>query len=372
MGVCKKQVLGLMSGSSLDGLDIALCVFEYTQEPTYQLVNWSIKAGATIPYPKPWQARLRMAVHLPGYELWRLHADLGKYFGKQVARWMNQQGLSADLLGSHGHTLFHDPKKGYTTQIGDGAQIAYFSGLPTVSELRSSDLAAGGEGAPIAPLADQWLFPNHQAFLNLGGIANISLKVGAGKIIAGDLSGANQILDRLAQQAGQPFDHGGQLARKGTLLTDLLVQLQELPFHHRAFPKSLANDWVVNTLWPLVEQSSGQTEDKLHTFCHFLANHVHQSLLQQCQQHQLSPAPLKVLVTGGGAHNHFLLDTLRQLPQNDQYPLGYEVPDGPIGDLKEAALVALSALHRTLELPNALATVTGAAKDTVNGALYLP
>ncbi|MEM9931085.1 MAG: anhydro-N-acetylmuramic acid kinase, partial [Bacteroidota bacterium] len=164
----------------------------------------------------------------------------------------------------------------------------------------------------------------------------------------------------------------GQLARQGESIPGLQAALSALPYHHRTFPKSLANDWVVDVLWPLVNESQGSVKDKLYTFCQFLANQIHQSLGQACQQNKLVPGPRKVLVTGGGARNIFLLETLRKLPQDDQFPLGYEVPESPIGDLKEAAMVALSALHRTLRQSNVFASATGAKRDTVNGALYLP
>lgn len=360
-----------MSGSSLDGLDVALIRFTYRTEPEYALLDWDILAGDTLPYPAPWRARLRTAPHLPAPELWRLHADLGKYFGKTTRRWL-QEKPPAELLGSHGHTVYHDPARNFTTQVGDGAQLAHHVGLPTVTDLRSSDIAAGGQGAPIAPLADRYLFPEHTAFLNLGGIANLSLKTGVAAIVAGDVSGANQIMDRLAAQRQLPYDAGGKLARSGRMDAELFQRLEDLPFHAQPYPKSLGNDWVQGPLWDCLAGSPAPVEDKLRTFVEFLAQRIGGDLTALAEQHQLTPAPRKVLVTGGGAHNEFLLERLRQQPQHEHYPFGYEVPPLPVADLKEAALVAICALHRHLERPNALASATGARSDTVNGALYLP
>lgn len=361
-----------MSGSSLDGLDIALCDFEFAVEPTYKLVDWSIRAGTTISYSEDWQSRLRKAPQLSAPELWRLHADLGRLFGQQVKAWLTANKLSADLLGSHGHTVFHDPSRGFTVQLGDGAQIAYAVGIPTVSELRSTDIAAGGQGAPIAPLADIHLFPDYEAFLNLGGIANVSLKTTDGGIVAGDISGANQILDRLAGFRNQTYDKGGQLASSGKLHAVLLNELQQMAFHQLPFPKSLDNGWVREKLWAVIDKTAATVEDKLHTFCHFLAWQIQTDLLKACRTATLPSALIRVLVTGGGARNDFMLRCLQQLPQDDHYSFSYEVADTAIGDLKEAALVALCALHRKLGIPNALATATGAKRDTINGALYLP
>ncbi|PHI20184.1 anhydro-N-acetylmuramic acid kinase [Lewinellaceae bacterium SD302] len=368
----EKMVIGLMSGSSMDGLDLALCRFKYQDDPAYKLDEWEIVAGTTLPYPQPWKARLRLAIHLPGRELWRLHADLGKYFGRAVARWCKTSGHEAELLGSHGHTLFHAPEKGFTTQLGDGAQIAYFSGLPTVSELRASDLAAGGQGAPIAPLADLLLFPGHQAFVNLGGIANISLKADENILAAGDVSGANQVLDHFASELGLSYDEGGGIARSGQLLSELLTSIEKVPYHDLSYPKSLDNGWVRDELLPVLVAAEGSVKDKMHTFCQFLAQQIHGDIVRACEKAKLSPQPIKVLVTGGGVHNHFLLDCLRAQAQDEQFPLGYEAASPQLADLKEAALVALCALHRELGVVNVLSGATGAKRDTVNGALYLP
>ncbi|MEL6355597.1 MAG: anhydro-N-acetylmuramic acid kinase, partial [Bacteroidota bacterium] len=334
--------------------------------------KWELLAVTSVAFPPLWRSRLRTAPHLPGRELWRLHTDLGKWMGKEARNFLETSQVAVELVGSHGHTVFHDPKLGFTTQIGDGACIAAATQLPTVDQLRSADLAAGGEGAPIAPLADRHLFPQYQAFLNLGGIANISLKLPNGDLIAGDVTGANQILDRLAQQLGRAYDANGDFAATGKFLPRLAAELGELPFHGLPCPKSLDNAWVVEQMWPIVEQYSATPQDKLHTICQFLASEISQLLLRCAQEHQLNSRALKVMVTGGGAHNAFLMDCLRKHPQDADYPLGFEIPDHQIADVKEAAMIALCALHRQIGVPNTIATATGASQDTINGALYLP
>ncbi len=370
--VVQMRVLGMMSGSSLDGLDMAICQFSFVQLPQYALQDWEILAATTRPFPKPWQSRLRMAPQLPGVELWRLHSDWGHWMGQEAAKFIQSSGHDVALVGSHGHTVFHDPANGFTTQIGDGACIAMRTQLPVVDQLRSADVAAGGQGAPIAPLADKWLFQGYSAFLNLGGIANVSLRNQQGAPVAGDVSAANQVLDKLANRLGKDYDEGGKIARAGRLLPDLYQQLQALNFHQLACPKSLDNGWVRDELWPIVAGHPGEIADKMHTFCRFVAAEIHQVLLEIARNAQLPAQAIKVLVTGGGTHNHFLLDCLRQHPQDAIYPLGFEAAQQQLADFKEAAMVALSALHRYIGQPNALASATGAERDTINGALYLP
>lgn len=367
-----------MSGSSLDGLDLALCRFSVSAGQLTYPANWELVAAETIPFPGPWQARLRQAIVLPGRELWRLHTDFGHYAGRAIANFLSKNNLQAELVGSHGHTLFHDPDKGSTTQIGEGAAIASRTGLPTVTQLRTADMALGGQGAPIAPIADHYLFPDYSAFLNLGGIANICLKTSAGgnpSYSAGDVTAANQIMDRLARlvDSSHQYDPGGRLAASGEFLPDLSSSLGSIDYHQLPYPKSLGNAWVVDTVWPIVRDHAGSPEDKLHTFCRFLAEKIHADLKNLASQSERSPQPIKVLVSGGGSRNDFLLKCLRELPQDDEFPIGYALePDPRIGDFKEAAMVALMALLRLLGQTNSFASATGASADAINGALYLP
>ncbi|MEM9837094.1 MAG: anhydro-N-acetylmuramic acid kinase [Bacteroidota bacterium] len=365
-------VLGLMSGSSLDGIDLAVGSFRFQQQPGFTLKEWKLLQSVTIPYPPTWQARLRTAPHLPGRELWRLHTDLGHFYGQMIRDFLQKNELTVDLIGSHGHTVFHHPEKSFTTQIGDGAAIAHISQVPTVDQLRTMDVAAGGQGAPIAPIADHYLLAQYRAFLNLGGIANVSLKGPDDSFLAGDVSGANQILDQLAATFGQTYDDGGRIAAGGQVLPDLMEQIRNLPYHQQACPKSLDNAWVRETLWPIISRHPGEAADKMHTFCHFLAAEVQRVLVDLAQRSKLASQAIRVLVTGGGTHNQFLLRCLREQPQDDQFPLGYEAADATLADAKEALMVALSALLRKLAVPNVLASATGASSNTINGALYLP
>ena len=354
-------VLGIMSGSSLDGLDLACCTFWLDRQGPLRITDWSIEAATTVPYPSDWKDRLRQATQLSSQGTWQLHAELGTYIGRQAALFLEDHPrLRPKLVGCHGHTTFHEPGSGYSIQLGDGARIAAALDLPVVTELRSADIAAGGQGAPLAPVADRYLFPNHAAFLNLGGIANFSLRQADGRFIAGDVSGCCQILDRLAGLQGLPYDAGGTLARSGAYLPELAATLTALGYHRQPYPKSLSNQWVVQTLWPLLRDHEAPVADRLFTFTRWLAHTIAQDL------QQAGGATGAILVTGGGARNTFLTDSLSAALQ----PLGVEVATGLTGDFKEAALIALCALFRQLELPNSLASATGARHDTVNGALH--
>lgn len=403
-------VLGVMSGSSLDGLDFAVCRFAFAGN---EVADWSIEHAATYAYPPPWRARLQTAPHLPGRELMRLHTDLGRWIGGEAKRFLaTHSGPPPALAAVHGHTVFHFPADGFTTQIGDGAAIAHRLQLPIITELRGADVAAGGQGAPLAPVADHYLFPTYDACVNLGGIANLSVRTPGG-YVAGDVSGCCQILDRLAQKNGHKYDAGGQLAASGHYHADFVETFASLDYHARHYPKSLGNDWVQNKLWPLVNAPDLSPADAAHSFVRWLALRIALDLenilgvrgdgegapsvksgapppltgwggLKAVVDDQNPPSETKpsatetspnrrVLLTGGGTHHAFLVDQLRrtQMDRGDE-ALQFVIPDPEIVDFKEAALVALCGALRLRGRANALASATGAARDTVNGAVFIP
>ncbi|NJC28019.1 anhydro-N-acetylmuramic acid kinase [Neolewinella antarctica] len=372
-------VLGIMSGSSLDGLDLAVCRLLIDKDAETSISEWSILAAETDPYSLHWRARLESAPDLSGRELWRLHTDFGRWIGHRAAVFLSAHPtLSPTLVGSHGHTIFHDPDAHSTTQIGDGAALAAVVKLKTVTEFRGADVAAGGQGAPIAPVADKYLFPQYSTFLNLGGIANLSVRTSADNYLAGDISGCCQVIDRLAGLLGFPYDDGGRLAAAGQFNSDLADRLEALPFHHMPYPKSLDNAWVREQLWPVLRNDSIAAGDRLRTFTVWLARKIVTDLLEvgavaptkygtswRVASEQVRS---KVLVTGGGANNDFLINQLNGVVPE----LEFIVPEKQLANFKEAAMIALCAVLRVEGLPNALSSATGASRDTVNGAVYLP
>lgn len=363
-----------MSGSSLDGLDLAICRIQLDATAEVLVPDWEIVAAQTVAFPLLWQARLRTAPHLPGQELWRLHTDLGHWIGQCASAFLAAHpGWPVSLAGSHGHTVFHDPGQKFTAQIGDGAAIAHQLRVPTVTELRGADVAAGGQGAPLAPLADKYLFPEYDGFLNLGGIANLSYRKADGTYVAGDISGCCQILDRLAQRTGAAYDAGGHLAAQGSPAPATAQKIAALPYHQLPYPKSLGNAWVRDELWPLLDDKSIPAADLLHTFTRWLAKKTAYDLgavagAKKVEKSKASPA--KILVTGGGSRNTYLVSQLTATQPGEHPAFQFIVPDETTADFKEAALIALAALLRRQGIANALPSATGADRPTVNGALF--
>ena len=350
----ERYLLGLISGSSLDGLDMAVCRFVIEDRAADRPVrSWSVRAAVTLPYPPPLRARLRASTSLSAHDLSVLEHELGQYVGRAINDWLPRP---VEAIGYHGHTHSHFPELGFTRQLGNPATIAALTGLPVIADLRAADIAVGGQGAPLAPVADLHLFPEHRAFLNLGGIANLSYRRDDGDFIAGDITGCCQVLDRLAQQLGQPYDKNGDLARGGRYDEAFATALSAPAYHRLPYPKSLDNGWVREVLWPIVAASPLPDRDKLGTFTRWLAAKI------KADMGGVAGEGVKCLVTGGGGHNAFLLDCLGE---------EYLTPDRQLIDFKEAALIALCALLRLEHLPNSLASATGADHDTVNGSLWV-
>jgi len=222
-----------------------------------------------------------------------------------------------------------------------------------------------GEGAPIAPIADQYLLPGYDFYLNLGGIVNISCNTKK-QFIAFDISGANQVLNRLVNELGLPYDAGGQIAEKGQLLTDLFEASNQFDYLHSAYPKSLSNQWVQQTLVPLFLQHEGSTADKLCTMVHHIAFQLQQSINQVVIKEQLPKEALSMIASGGGAYNSFLMKMIEQYSPN----VKLTIPDRTIIEFKEAIMIALMGVLRLENIPNTIHTVTGASGPTISGAVH--
>ncbi len=335
----------------MDGLDLALCRFT-PNGPHWEHV---IMEARTVAYPADMQERLLQGMGSSALDAARLHRDLGRFIGSQCATLL--AGRSVDVIGSHGHTLFHRPEEDLTTQIGCGARIAAHSGMPVVCDLRTKDIALGGQGAPLVPLGERLLFPTHRAFLNIGGICNVSLHHPE-RVLGHDVCIGNQAMNALAAMVGRPYDAEGALARSGRILSELLARLDALPFHDQAPPRSLGREWFLEQMLPMISEGDVSVADRLRTVVEHVAGQVGRAL-------EGTKGP--VLVTGGGAHNAFLLERIEAHATAE-----LEVPDKRTVDQKEALIFAFLGLLRLLERPNVLASVTGARQDSIGGALYLP
>ncbi|MCC6839660.1 MAG: anhydro-N-acetylmuramic acid kinase [Flavobacteriales bacterium] len=345
------KVIGVMSGSSLDGIDLALCRFETNG------AHWAftIEKAETASFPAGLRARLLHATGSDALEMARLHRDMGKAIGQACKAF--QQGTEAALIASHGHTIFHQPDEGLTLQVGCGAHIAAHAGLPVVCDFRTKDVALGGQGAPLVPFGERLLFPAHQAFVNLGGIANIAFHTEQ-QVIGYDVCPCNQALDFLAQESGNAYDADGAMARSGRVDEALLAQLDSLSFYRQAPPRSLGREWFEEQLKPLIGGPL-PLADRLRTAVEHIAGLV-AGELGRC-------GATTALCTGGGAHNGLLVERIAALG-----PCKPELPAGEIINYKEALIFAFLGLMRWQGEANTLASVTGAMRDSVGGAVYLP
>ncbi len=361
------RIAGLMSGSSLDGLDLVICTFETGRDDhgAFKVYDWSVTTGITIPYDPSWQQALVAAIHLSGKELTHLHTTLGGYWADLLAPYL--EGVALDAIASHGHTVFHEPDSGYTLQIGDGSVLAARLGYPVIDGFRYADVAAGGQGAPIAPLADKWLFPEYDLMLNIGGIANVTCRTGS-SWVAFDICGANQMLNALAGLAGSAYDDNGDMARKGRLLEDLYAQQKAIPFFRQDYPKSLSNEWVAQQQTHAFLEAPGAVEDRLFTACTLSADLIAEAIVGLRDQFSLDK--LRMLATGGGAFNGFLMEKIGAACQLAGLNLDIQVPDKQIVACKEAIMIALMGVFRLENEPNCMSSVTGAHRDMVAGAIH--
>ena len=349
----KWSVLGLMSGSSLDGLDVCHAEFSILNGEWYFAMH-SLK---TYAYPKELASRLSVAAKASAKELFTLDAALGHFFAHSVESHLRKEGIgNLDLIASHGHTVFHDPNIGNSLQIGKPYAMASAAQCPVVYDFRSSDLSYGGQGSPILPFSEEVLFPAHDGYLNLGGIANLNMsKLG----LAFDIAPCNQVLNHLAQLGGHEYDRNGELSKGGQVDEGLLKQLRALSYLALEPPKSLDNSYTKEVLQHLEKYPLDALNDTLFTYIHFLAMEIARWIEFGNLQ--------RIMVTGGGAYNTTLFNRICQASQCEVIKLDSLVVDG-----KEALCIAWMGLSRYLETVNAKAKYTGARKDTINGAIILP
>lgn len=358
------KVLGLMSGSSLDGLDIAFVhLHETAGKWSYEIVN-----ADCYEYTNEWVSKLSNATSLNARDYLLLHTAYGEYIGQLVNRFIADNNLQyqVQLIASHGHTTFHLPAHKMTGQLGDGAAIAAVTGINTVTDLRAMDIALGGQGAPIVPIGEKILLGDYDFFLNLGGIANISVNHRT-QYIAFDICPANRVLNLLAAEAGKTYDDGGRMAASGKVDNNLLAKLNALDYYGEPYPKSLANDFGTDVVYPIVKGAALPTNDALRTYVEHIAVQIARSV------EQLLPltkgGELKMLATGGGALNGFMVQRLQEVLQ----PLNVkiEIPGTDLIQYKEALIMALIGVLRWREENNVLASVTGAVRNSIGGAVWV-
>lgn len=359
------KAIGIMSGSSLDGLDIAFVHFqEIAGKWSYEIMHTDCYA-----YNTEWTNKLKNAISLTAFDYQLLHTDYGHYIGKEVNKFIHTYNLyhQVDLIASHGHTTFHVPNLQMTAQLGDGAAIAATTALPVVSDLRALDIAFGGQGAPIVPIGEKLLLTNYQYFLNLGGIANLSFN-NPSNYIAFDVCAANRVLNMLVAPAGKDFDEDGKIAATGKINNALLNELNEQAYYQLSFPKSLANNFGTELIYPLIQKYQLSMPDALRTYVEHIAIQIKNTI------QTITPQPLltthhSLLTTGGGALNSFMIERISE--QLKEFTIEVIVPDNTLINFKEALIMALIGVLRWREENNVLASVTGAKRNSINGAVWM-
>lgn len=348
-----------MSGTSLDGLDLAYCHFWKDNRKW----DFEIKRAKTIAYDHSWNNRLEEAFLCSATELLRLDQEYGHYLGQQAQAFIRDEGINVDFISSHGHTVHHQPHLGFTFQIGAGQQLAISSGQVTVCDFRTKDIALGGQGAPLVPIGDQIFFGNYNFCLNLGGISNVSMEKD-GKRIAYDIGVANMLLNHLSQKIGLAYDDGGTMARRGRLNEKLLNRLNALEYYKLNYPKSTGYEWFKGDVLPIIEQSGLEVQDLLHTSVHHICEQITSQLLIHTKANHH-----RVLITGGGAFNKFLIEMLENKLES-KIEVVIPIPD--LISYKEALVFAFMGLLRTENEINVLSSVTGAKQDSSSGIVFHP
>ncbi len=353
------KVLGLMSGTSLDGLDLAYCHIWKTTTGW----DFSLKNTHSIDYSEALKEQLKNAIFLPAEELLQLHNTYGTWLGKQCREFIELHSLEVDFIASHGHTTHHQPQLGLTFQIGSGQHLANESGRKTICDFRTHDVALGGQGAPLVPIGDRLFFGEYDFCLNLGGISNISFEHN-GNRLAYDIGLANMILNHITQKINLNYDKDGAMAKKGSINQSMLGQLNQLEYYQLPFPKSIGYEWFVEKVAPIVDATQDSIENLLHTSIHHICEQIAKQLnLQKIKTENT------LLVTGGGALNGFLMDTLQEKVGDKTKVIK---PSKTLVEFKEALVFALMGVLREENAINCLRSVTGAKRDSSGGVIFLP
>lgn len=342
-------VLGLMSGTSLDGLDLAYVRIDFA----YKQWRYQILHAETVAYPKKWQTKLENSIYLDNDALHDLDKKYSRYLAEQTKSFLSKSNISKlDLISSHGHTVKHRPELGYTIQIGNLPEFGNAFDIPVVCDFRTQDVALGGQGAPLVPIGDDLLFSEYKYCLNLGGIANISTEENE-KRIAYDIGALNIVLNHYASKLGHKYDKGGKLAASGKLDKNLLSKLDSLEYYNQPYPKSLGREWVDDKLFPILDASGIDSKDILHTYTIHIAKKISSNVKKGS----------RVLVTGGGAYNDFLIQQLQE-------EIKWMIPKKEIVEYKEALIFGLLGVLRYRNQVNCLKSYTGASKNHSSGKLY--
>lgn len=353
----KYNVIGIMSGTSMDGLDIAHVTLLPRENGKW---DYEFNAAKTVAYDDKWRLRLSKLRHQNSLIFYKTNRFFGHYIGLEINKFIEETGLETDLIASHGHTIFHQPENNLTVQVGDGNAISAITNIPTVTDFRSMNVILGGEGAPLVGLTDRLLFGEYDFCLNLGGFANITYN--NSEIMAYDICPCNVLLNRLAREFDQKYDHNGEIAAKGAINYSLLEDLNKIEYYEEEPPKSLGREWISANFWEYVRNCDSSKEDKMKTLVDHIAFQIGDNVDILCNG---DIDTKRIFITGGGAHNATLIDHIKTHTEAEVV-----VPEAQLVDYKEALSFALLGVLRVLNTPNVLASYTGGSKDIVAGSLY--
>ena len=341
-----------MSGTSLDGVDLCFSNFSYEKKDW----NFIILVSETVPYEKSWITKLTNAHSLSENELEELDLEFTSYLSKIILDFINNKQIcNIDFISSHGHTIFHEPQKQITYQIGNRVELNYLTNLPVVCDFRIQDIQLGGQGAPLVPIGDLLLFSDYSHCLNLGGFSNISIKSN-NNIIAYDICPVNIVLNKYSRLIGHDFDIDGQISKSGNLNKNLLKTLNEISYYNLTHPKSLGLEWVENKMFPLIDSFKISVEDILRTLVEHIAIQISKNLKGN---------NLKILISGGGIKNKFLMNRIKELSEQN-----LEIISENITDFKEALIFGFLGVLRIRNENNCLKSVTGANIDHSSGKIF--
>lgn len=348
------DVLGMMSGTSLDGVDIAHCRFTKSNN------GWKFKLNhaETFPYENRWADRLQEAFKLSKENLLEFDEQYGKLLGGLASKFILKHNIHPDFISSHGHTIYHQPEIKKTLQIGNGIEIARRTQLAVVNDFRSLDVSLEGQGAPLVPIGDRYLFSEFDYCLNLGGFANISFEDDNNRL-AYDICPVNIILNAVCKRIGKQYDENGLLAASGQINKKLLDELADIRYYKNSAPKSLSREWVESNFDPIINKYNISVNDLLHTLVEHCAAQIGQSFSNKHKG--------VVLVTGGGAHNSYLIQQIQKKSIST-----LKIPEKKMIDYKEALVFAFLGVLKTRNEVNCLKSVTGAMRDSSGGIINYP
>ena len=340
----KYTVLGIMSGTSLDGIDLAICIFTKNQAWEYK-----IEKSNTLKYPISWKSKLATLHTQNKAIVEQTDIQFGQYIGETINTFLN--GEKVDFIASHGHTIFHQPENNYTLQIGCGKTISQATKITTINDFRSLDVSLNGQGAPLVPIGDLLLFPKHKYCINLGGFANISIKKN-NEIIAFDICPANIVLNNICKELGIEYDYNGDISREGKIIPTLLQQLNQLDFYIKKAPKSLGREWVEEHISPILKNH--KPESLLCTFCEHIAIQIGKFAADE-----------SALFTGGGVFNSYLMERI-----TFHSKAKILLPNKELIEFKESLIFAFIGVLKIRGEVNCLKTVTGADIDNCGGIIH--